>query len=61
MNSNFIYDCSINLIIQIIFIIQRYKTSQMDLINDSFKNIYPSETERVVLIYIHTDISRQSP
>lgn len=61
MNSNFIYDCSINLIIQIIFIIQRYKTSQMDLINYSFKNIYPSENERVVLIYIHTDISRQSP
>lgn len=41
MNSNFIYDCSINLIIKIIFIIQRYKTLQMDHMNYSFKNIYP--------------------
>lgn len=56
MNSNFIYDYSINLIIKIIFIIQQYKTSQMDFIDYSLK--YLSIRKRTRRTNLHTYIHK---
>lgn len=53
MNSNFIYDCSINLIIKIIFIKQQYKTSQMDFIDYSFKYLSIRKRTRRTNLHIY--------